>query len=478
MSKYLYMNVALKDKFNIMKSISFTKGEINKLIYKKVGGSSIIRRGERKPTYMKFFEQGLKEKFFGERGIVTNQNIELQRYFLLEKLKRDNQLKQQINIGELTYLLLKNNDNLQQKRIDNYKQGHLERSKLFTYNTKHSSVHLKQQSSSEIKHPYIHTHNNSTDNKAYTKLTIKGIKPSLLNINQSNEKTIQFQSRNKTHNNKHTQRVQTYSGIGTSPSNHFHKHLNISISPFHYADTINNNNYYNHTIANSKQHNDIFPPSLHVDNMNTIVPHTERISIIDTDNKSSLVNLRKTKTNIKHKASNSFNNSKKRKLFIETFFKKATLVQSKQTKMDKALYKIMSKSKQAMKNKKQIPLVLKKDIELIIGKRIKRRKKCESLEIPNDGKYSYMGKKKAEMLEISDNIMHMRDNTLKEFGNQIQLSYWKKSDGNESNNPIESKYIKEEVERKKMLNKLNCGLELMHKLSYKMLHKKNKVIDG
>jgi hypothetical protein len=138
----------------------------------------------------------------------------------------------------------------------------------------------------------------------------------------------------------------------------------------------------------------------------------------------------------------------------------------------------MSKSKQAMKNKKQIPLVLKKDIELIIGKRIKRRKKCESLEIPNDGKYSYMGKKKAEMLEISDNIMHMRDNTLKEFGNQIQLSYWKKSDGNESNNPIESKYIKEEVERKKMLNKLNCGLELMHKLSYKMLHKKNKVIDG
>ena len=83
MSKYLYMNVALKDQFNIMKSISFTKGEINKLIYKKVGGSSIIRRGERKPTYMKFFEQGLKEKFFGERGIVTNQHIELQRYFLL-----------------------------------------------------------------------------------------------------------------------------------------------------------------------------------------------------------------------------------------------------------------------------------------------------------------------------------------------------------------------------------------------------------
>ena len=462
-----------------MKSISFTKGEIKKLIYKNVVGSSIIRRGERKPTYMKFFEQGLKEKFFGERGIVTNQHIELQRYFLLEKLKRDNQLKQQINIGELTYLLLKNNDNLQQKRIDNYKQGHLERSKLFTYNTKHSSIHLKQ-SSSDIKHTYTHTHNNSTDNKAYTKLTIKRIQPSSLNANQSNEKNIQFQSRNKT-NNKIAKRIITYSGIGTSPPNHINKHLNISISPFHYADTINvnsnNNSNYNHTIVNSKHDNDIFPPSLHVDNMNTIVPHTERVSIID--NKSSLLNLRKTKTNIKHNTSNSFNNSKKRKLFIETFFKKATLVQSKQTKMDKALYKIMSKSKQAMKNnKKQIPLVLKKDIEIIIGKRIKRRKKCESLEIPNDGKYGYMGKKKAEMLEISDNIMHMRDNTLKEFGNQIQLSYWKKSDGNESNNPIESKYIKEEVERKKMLNKLNCGLELMHKLSYKMLHKKNQVIDG
>ena len=48
---------------------------------------------------MKIFEKGLREKFFGKKGIVTNQNAELQRYFLLEKLKKDNELKQQIDLG-------------------------------------------------------------------------------------------------------------------------------------------------------------------------------------------------------------------------------------------------------------------------------------------------------------------------------------------------------------------------------------------
>ena len=141
--------------------------------------------------------------------------------------------------------------------------------------------------------------------------------------------------------------------------------------------------------------------------------------------------------------------------------------------MDKTLVKIMSKSKQARKtNNKKIPLVLKKDIEIILGTKLRKKKKWDFQEIPTEGKYSFMSNKKAQMLEISDNIMNMRDNTLKEFGNQIQLSYWKKSDGDENNKPLESKYIKEEIARKKMLMRLNCGLELMHKLSYNVLHNK------
>lgn len=84
------------------------------------------------------------------------------------------------------------------------------------------------------------------------------------------------------------------------------------------------------------------------------------------------------------------------------------------------------------------------------------------MDIPTEGKYSHMNNKKVHMLEISDNLMNMKDNTLKEIGNQIQLSYWKKSDGDEKNNPIEKKHIKEEAARKKMIMRLNCGIELMH----------------
>ena len=480
------MKGPLKDKFNIMKSITSKKGEIKKLIYKDVGGTSFIRRGERKPTYMKIFEKGLREKFFGEKGIVTSQNAELQRYFLLEKLKKDNELKQQIDLGALTYLILKDKDNLQQKRIDNYKQGHLERSKLFKSENKHSPLHVKK-SSNELTQTIsnFNFYNHQSYKKTYTKLIIKKINSVPIDTNPLSENSIQLPSRNKSFKKqkKYVKGVISYSGIGTM--NQVSKNSNSSISPFHYTDTNNtNNNNINHSncsnTINYSKHNEIYPQQYNNNNTISITPYQYQNDVPQTDrftleNQRSVSELHKSrvKTSPEHVTSRSLYNPKKRKLFEESFFKKASLVQNKHSKMDKTLVKIMSKSKQARKtNNKKIPLVLKKDIEIILGTKLRKKKKWDFQEIPTEGKYSFMSNKKAQMLEISDNIMNMRDNTLKEFGNQIQLSYWKKSDGDENNKPLESKYIKEEIARKKMLMRLNCGLELMHKLSYNVLHNK------
>ena len=129
---------------------------------------------------------------------------------------------------------------------------------------------------------------------------------------------------------------------------------------------------------------------------------------------------------------------------------------------------------------KPLSVYIKKDIEAIMGVKIKYKKKkggikqllTQSVRIQGD--YSYMGKKKANMLEISDNIAKMNDKTIKEFSKQIKKNYWQKSDGNQKTMPYEMKK-RIEMTDKKMRKKINENNILLEKMRFNLEYENNNL---
>ena len=208
----------------------------------------------------------------------------------------------------------------------------------------------------------------------------------------------------------------------------------------------------NNTISRNMRNNE--------DSENSILPKSNTISI-ETHYKT-----------LSQPISKNINSKKIAKILI----KKAGSIEDKQEKLDKVLCKIIDHAEM----QKPLSVYIKKDIEAIMGVKIKYKKKkggikqllTQSVRIQGD--YSYMGKKKANMLEISDNIAKMNDKTIKEFSKQIKKNYWQKSDGNQKTMPYEMKK-RIEMTDKKMRKKINENNILLEKMRFNLEYENNNL---
>lgn len=213
------------------------------------------------------------------------------------------------------------------------------------------------------------------------------------------------------------------------------------------------------TLINEKQNNNISRNwKNYEDSENSILPKSNTVSI-ETHYKT-----------LSQPISKNINCKKLAKILI----KKAGSLEDKQEKLDKVLCKIIDHAEM----QKPLSVYIKKDIEAIMGVKLKYKKKkgttkqllTQSVRIQGD--YSYMGKKKANMLEISDNIAKMNDKTIKEFGKEIKKKYWQKSDGNQKTMPYEMKR-RIEMSDKKMRIKVNQNNLLLEKMRFNLEQENN-----
>ena len=213
------------------------------------------------------------------------------------------------------------------------------------------------------------------------------------------------------------------------------------------------------TLINEKQNNNISRNwKNYEDSENSILPKSNTVTI-ETHYKT-----------LSQPISKNINCKQLAKILI----KKAGSLEDKQEKLDKVLCKIIDHAEM----QKPLSVYIKKDIEAIMGVKLKYKKKkgttkqllTQSVRIQGD--YSYMGKKKANMLEISDNIAKMNDKTIKEFGKEIKKKYWQKSDGNQKTMPYEMKR-RIEMSDKKMRIKVNQNNLLLEKMRFNLEQENN-----
>ena len=213
------------------------------------------------------------------------------------------------------------------------------------------------------------------------------------------------------------------------------------------------------TLINEKQNNNISRNwKNYEDSENSILPKSNTVTI-ETHYKT-----------LSQPISKNINCKQLAKILI----KKAGSLEDKQEKLDKVLCKIIDHAEM----QKPLSVYIKKDIEAIMGVKLKYKKKkgttkqllTQSVRIQGD--YSYMGKKKANMLEISDNIAKMNDKTIKEFGKEIKKKYWQKSDGNQKTMPYEMKR-RIEMSDKKMRIKVNQNNLLLAKMRFNLEQENN-----
>lgn len=167
--------------------------------------------------------------------------------------------------------------------------------------------------------------------------------------------------------------------------------------------------------------------------------------------------------------SNNLTHTQDSKIKAKLLIKKAQIVEKKQEKLDNKLCKIIDHSSV----QKPLSVDFKKDIEAIMGIKLKQKSKKNKTRniiekaVRIQGDYSQMDKKKANMLEISDNLCRMNDNTIKEFGKEICNTYWKKSDGKTRNMPYAMKKKLELIKKQERIRINNNNL-LLEKLRYNL----------
>ena len=159
------------------------------------------------------------------------------------------------------------------------------------------------------------------------------------------------------------------------------------------------------------------------------------------------------------------------------------LIKRKQTKLGNRLYKIIDRQKYL----KPLSVEFKRDAEAIMGsKMIKKKYKGKTKEDVVHAKriensYAHMGKKKREMIEISDNLVKMDDIIVRQFSDDIKKNYWKKTGKKKFEEPeiVKKKRLEEEKKFRIKFNNRNFQMEkLRFNLFYTLSQVKENINHG
>ena len=485
-----------KRNFNLTRDIQDRRIEIKKLLKTKIAGEKLYTTSERKPTPLLKFEEGFRKIFFAYNGPIYDK-CEIFRKglnYLYQKKKKN--LNERIQAGALTYYFLKEQDD--QPKIDKLKNNTKEKLLNFSHN-----YNIADNKDINVEH----------FKKGLENVEIK-VNDNFFNIlyqgklsNKENKKRKKKENEHQQEEEKEQEQEQEQENLNEEEKdeNNIKLEHNYYLSPLpkHYKSYIkvNDNNNTNSTQketiyveSSTSTRNKKTKPKLQIpllkikekENINTNFNNDYYKTSDDIKNnltitaRSSLNYSLSNRINL-HNYSNSF--SDKDKLFIleekrkaRTIQKKMDLIKRKQTKLGNRLYKIIDRQKYL----KPLSVEFKRDAEAIMGsKMIKKKHKGKTKEDVVHAKriensYAHMGKKKREMIEISDNLAKMDDIIVRQFSDDIKKNYWKKTGKKKFEEPeiVKKKRLEEE---KKFRIKFNNRNFQMEKLRFNLFYTLSQV---
>ena len=156
------------------------------------------------------------------------------------------------------------------------------------------------------------------------------------------------------------------------------------------------------------------------------------------------------------------------------------ILNKNQYKLENKLFKIIDRAKYL----KPLSIEFKKDAEIIMDKKLKKKKakgniKKDVYAMRIENSYAHMGKGKREMIEISDNFARINDNVFNNFSKDIQEKYAKKTRMKKSEERLIKKRKKKEKEMRIIFNQNNIKMEkLRYNLYYTLANVKEKIQHG
>lgn len=448
--------------FDLLRDIQEKRKEIKNLLKLKIQGEQLLTPSDRIPTPLLKFRNGLKNSFFSFQGIIFNKLSSYRRALLLEYIEKKKKLNKKIDAGALTYFFLKGQE--EQTKIEK-KRNNLKK-RILTHSSNYNIVKdndlnvesfKKIQESGEVK----------IDDNFFEEL-FKGnlVKPtkkiSNLNLDIDNSNNLSESNRlNSTSERNNSNRPKSFlenlhkhklilkrnlkenKSENENSNNQKSKFLSLNLQSMENNNSINDQEYYQTST------------SLHF--------HPQNIN--HTDIKSYTERSLTYKESIEKEREN-LNFIKKEKKTAKSLQKKIDLVNKKQIKLEKKLFKIIDRSNYI----KPLPIDFIRDAEAI-GQKIKKHKSkrktrievYEAVKFSN--KYTRMGKDKANMIKYSDNILKLDDVLVNKIGKRLQESYWMVTGGKKENRPLEMK-IREEKIMKMQRDRFNKNNELLEKMRF------------
>ena len=466
----------MKKDFNIQKEIKEKRIEIKKLLKSKIQGDQLYKAGDRIPTPLLKFRNGLKTSFFSYNGLISEKLSSFRKALLSEYLEKRRKLNRKIDAGALTYYYLKEFDEMPKTE----KKGNFLRQRILANSHNYDIVSEKEinldKYKKELETGEIKLEENFFDELFKGKLikkTQKKINPSTID-NSSQFKSTENESKTNISNDKIRNAYQSY--LENSQNNKLILKKNIipksekskrnshilqipSLNINSNTNTINNSSlndqdYYYQTIStfnyknnrNKKQNLDFKSYTARTTNLSSSLQH-----LYNTSNKE-------------------INFLKEEKKKSKSLQKRIEFVNKKQKKLEKKLFKIIDRAFYLL----PLSIEFTRDAEAITGKKIKYKKKTkgitqenvnQAVRIEND--YSHMKKEKAKLMEISDTIVKIDDVTANKLGKCLQESYFKSNYLHKNEVPLKIK-LKREKNLQLQRERINKNNQILEKLRYNM----------
>ena len=430
-----------KRNFNLTRDIIEKKIEIKYLFKKNIGGDKLYRPQDRKPTPLLKFEDGLRKTFFAYNGLIYDKSEVYRKGFNTDFHNKRKKIIEKNHINLSNYHIKNNYEN--NKNIKN---------KIFNEDNSFKSNEINEKN---------HYENIKSEENIYN--------DDIKNFTLTNRNNLLNKSENHRINNEETNSINYKSHIKS-------------------LDNYNNSTQRDTIKSNSESIIKKFIPKIKVPSLKLNL-NNDYYKTINNYKKTDYLKTFSSRSTSSQRNNIIKNNSftEKDKLFIKEEKEKAKTIQHKmdilnknQYKLENKLFKIIDRAKYL----KPLSIEFKKDAEIIMDKKLKKKKakgniKKDVYAMRIENSYAHMGKGKREMIEISDNFARINDNVFNNFSKDIQEKYAKKTRMKKSEERLIKKRKKKEKEMRIIFNQNNIKMEkLRYNLYYTLANVKEKIQHG
>ena len=394
-----------------------------------------------KPPALIRLEKGMKEYFFGPKGIVS-QNLKWYKKLITKKRQYSIGIYSKINFGSLAYLDMNNTGTISNRK-EQQRRTILEKSANFIINNGQFNTEIYRRDS-QIKSTRKSINVNENTPQLHT---------------QRHSKMHSIYRNNNTINSNNNSNKRSRNTIQNLPS------LSIQLSDNETSNTNNNNNINNkhhHTINNSSNNTYRYHSSLFNTPYLSLRTQNQKLSLYKHNNSPHIVMPQQAFPSLLMKTT-------KKELNI-----KLDQVDNNYNKLGNKLFRLIDKSntsKPIIKDVKNKERKFAKDVEAILDAKVRKTSPAKTKQLYRNAIRSASCNKKYSLL--SKTITKVNDETALQLADKLANKYVKKTKHGKFYIPKKRTYVKYNYDMK-IRNKCVNNQEKMQKMTFSLDKLKQK----